>query len=678
MADLSDSVTLLTGVGPKRIQALKELGIATIHDLLYHFPFRYEDLKVKDLNEISDQEKVTLKGIVVATPILTRFGPNRNRLVVRLLVQQQVVIVTFFNQPWLKDRFVPDQEIAIFGKWDQRRQSMTGMKIFTAQGDDHGMDAIYSVNKGIHQGVLIKLIKEAFDKYKTLIPESVPASIRAHYRLLNEQQIVGQMHFPKDNAEAKAARRSAIFREFFLFECKIQRLRGIERSVGNGVALHYQLPAVQEFISKLPFELTHGQKQAVNEIAKDMKSPHQMNRLLQGDVGSGKTVVAAIAMFSAITAGYQTALMVPTEILATQHFEKLSALFATMDVKTALLTGSTPTKARTQILEALRTGKINVLIGTHALIQDTVNFKNLGFVVIDEQHRFGVDQRKKLREKGIAPDVLMMTATPIPRTLAITTYGEMDVSSIREMPQGRLPVKTSWVKNKQSEQVQTFLAGQLAHKNQAFVISPLIEESETMDLKNAQALYETYVTAFEPKYKVALLHGQMNNADKNAIMTAFSQDEIQILVSTTVVEVGVDVPNATVMIIYDADRFGLSQLHQLRGRVGRGVKQAYCILIADPKNDIAVQRMTAMVATNDGFELSEKDLELRGPGDVFGAKQSGLPDFKVGDPVADFNVLQAAQIEAQQIFSTDPDLDLPDHQGLKTYLRHFGAIEQLD
>ncbi|MCH4170530.1 MAG: ATP-dependent DNA helicase RecG [Lactobacillus sp.] len=678
MADLSDSVTLLTGVGPKRIQALKELGIATIHDLLYHFPFRYEDLKVKDLNEISDQEKVTLKGLVVATPILTRFGPNRNRLVVRLLVQQQVVIVTFFNQPWLKERFVADQEIAIFGKWDQRRQSMTGMKIFTAQGDDQGMDAIYSVNKGIHQGVLIKLIKEAFDKYKTLIPESVPASIRAHYRLLNEQQIVGQMHFPKDNAEAKAARRSAIFREFFLFECKIQRLRTIERSLDNGLALHYQLPAVQEFISKLPFELTNGQKQAVNDIAKDMKSPHQMNRLLQGDVGSGKTVVAAIAMFSAITAGYQTALMVPTEILATQHFEKLRALFATMDVKTALLTGSTPTKARTQILAELRTGKINVLIGTHALIQDPVNFKNLGFVVIDEQHRFGVDQRKKLREKGIAPDVLMMTATPIPRTLAITTYGEMDVSSIKEMPQGRLPVKTSWVKNKQSERVKTFLAGQLANQNQAFVISPLIEESETMDLKNAQALYETYVTEFEPQYKVALLHGQMNNADKNAIMAAFSQNEIQILVSTTVVEVGVDVPNATVMIIYDADRFGLSQLHQLRGRVGRGAKQAYCILIADPKNDTAAERMAAMVATNDGFELSEKDLELRGPGDVFGAKQSGLPDFKVGDPVADFNVLQAAQIEAQQIFSTDPALDLPDHQALKIYLRHFGAIEQLD
>lgn len=676
--DLMDSVTVLEGVGPKRAQSLSSLGIQTIYDLLYYFPFRYEDLQIKDLTEITDQEKVTLKGMIVAEPVLARFGPHKNRLSVRLLIQRQVIIVTFFNQPWLKDKFIPDQEIAIFGKWDQRRRSLTGLKIFTPKVDEHGMDAIYSVNKNIRQNTLVKLIKSAFTEYQNVLVESVPAPIRAHYRLMSEAQIIAGMHFPKDLKQAKLARRSAIFREFFLFECRIQQLKYQEQLSEQGLKLQYDLTAVQEFIQKLPFELTKAQKKVVNEIARDMKRPQQMNRLLQGDVGSGKTVVAAIALFSAVTAGYQSALMVPTEILATQHYEKLKKLFDTMTVKTALLTGSTSAKERRQIYADLAHGRINILIGTHALIQENVTFKNLGFVVIDEQHRFGVNQRKKLREKGLHPDVLMMTATPIPRTLAITTYGEMDVSTIDQLPAGRKSIQTSWVKSNQVTQVKTFLTQQLQTHSQVFVISPLIEESESMDLKNAEALYDAYVADFEPTYQVALLHGQMPNNEKNEIMTAFSENKIQVLVATTVVEVGVDVPNATVMVIYDADRFGLSQLHQLRGRVGRGQKQAYCILVADPKNEIAVARMQAMVETNDGFALSEKDLELRGPGDVFGSKQSGLPEFKVGDPVTDFNTLQAAQIEAQQIFSTDPGLKQTVYQALRYFLTHYQPLTQLD
>lgn len=666
--DLTDPITVLDQVGQKRQQALSRLGIETIYDLLYYFPFRYEDLQAKDLNEIADQEKVTLKGVVVAAPILNRFGPNKTRLIVRLLIQQQVILATFFNQPWLKDKFVPDTEIAIFGKWDQRRRSLTGLKVFAAKTDQQGMGAVYSVNKGIRQNTLVQLIHQAYTLYAGLLVESVPAPIQKHYRLLNEASIVGQMHFPKNPEEAQAARRSATFREFFLFECRIQQLRQQNRSDNAGLRLHYQLAAVQDFIGKLPFELTAAQKKVVNEIARDMQHPSRMNRLLQGDVGSGKTVVAAIAMFSAVTAGYQAALMVPTEILATQHYEKLKPLFATETVTTALLTGATPAKERRQIYADLAAGRINILIGTHALIQETVHFKKLGFIVIDEQHRFGVNQRQRLREKGGTPDVLMMTATPIPRTLAITTYGEMDVSTIDSLPAGRLPIKTRWLKNRQSEQIFKFLQQQLANGRQAFVISPLIEESETMDLKNAEALFATYQAQFEPNYHVALLHGKMANADKNAVMQAFSQNDIQILVATTVVEVGVDVPNATVMVIYDADRFGLSQLHQLRGRVGRGVDQAYCLLVANPKNELAVARMQAMVDTNDGFVLSEKDLELRGPGDVFGLKQSGLPEFQVGNPVTDFNVLQVAQTEAQQIFSTDPELSRPENAPLRIYL----------
>ncbi|WP_416354142.1 ATP-dependent DNA helicase RecG [Agrilactobacillus fermenti] len=677
MLKLSDSVETLSGVGAKRVTALNSLGIFTINDLLFYFPFRYDDLKVKSLAEVTDQEKITLKGTVIAAPILNRFGPNKNRLIVRLLVEHQVVIVTFFNQPWLKDRFIPDTVVAVFGKWDQRRRGLTGMKFFSPKGDND-LAGIYSVNKNIRQSTLIKLVKLAFEKYQSVIGNLVPIDIRQRYRLLDDREIITGMHFPKTAAEVKAAHRSAVFREFFVFECRMQAMRQKERQGNQGLSLKYQLAAVQDFIHELPFELTQAQKRVVNEIAADMKRPYQMNRLLQGDVGSGKTIVAAIALFSAVTAGYQAALMVPTEILATQHFEKLQPLFAKMNVVTTLLTGATTNKNRRKIDENLVQGRVNILIGTHALIQESVHFKNLGFVVIDEQHRFGVNQRKALREKGLHPDVLMMTATPIPRTLAITTYGEMDVSTIDQLPSGRKPIKTYWLKNNQDQQAFAFVRRQLVQHNQAFVISPLIEESETMDLKNAELLYERYREAFAPEYEVALLHGQMSNDDKNTVMAAFAKNEVQILVATTVVEVGVDVPNANTMIIYDADRFGLSQLHQLRGRVGRGQQQAYCLLVAQPKNEVAVARLQAMTETNDGFVLSEKDLELRGPGDVFGQKQSGLPDFQIGDPVADFNVLQVAQTEAQQIFVDDPSLSKAEHQTLRTFLKTTIDLKRLD
>ncbi len=671
MISLNDSVMVLPGVGPKRLTALNQLGISTIKDLLYYFPFRYEDLSAKDLAHVTDQEKVTLKGTVVADAVVARFGPHKTRVNVRLLIDNTVVMVTFFNQPWLKDKFEAGDEVAVYGKWDAQRHSLVGMKLIASQQKCQSNDyqPIYTVNKAIKQKTLVQLIKVAYDKYHPLLKDVVPLSLRQRYRLMDEQQLVRAMNFPTSSREAKLARRSAVFREFFLFQLHIQYLKKYNEKAQKGLQLNYDLAAVKKFIASLPFELTDAQKRVVNEICHDMHRPYHMNRLLQGDVGSGKTVVAAIAMFAAVTAGYQAALMVPTEVLAEQHWQNLTKLFAPEHVTVQLLTGTVTGKQRREALANIADGRANIIIGTHALIQEAVSFHKLGFVVIDEQHRFGVNQRRILREKGQDPDVLMMTATPIPRTLALTTYGEMDVSDIDEMPKGRLPVKTIWIHHNEVPQQLAFIRQQLATGHQAFVITPLITESEKLDLQNAQTLYEQMKTYFGDQFKVALLHGQMSDEEKETVMQEFVDDKVQLLVSTTVVEVGVDVPNATVMMIYDADRFGLAQLHQLRGRVGRGKAQAYCILVADPKNQTGIERMQIMTKTHNGFVLSQKDLEMRGSGDIFGSRQSGLPKFKVGDPVTDINALVTARDAVQMILMEDPHLQQPQHRNMYNYLQ---------
>lgn len=663
---LSDAVTKLTGVGPKTAIALDNLGITTVKDLLYYFPFRYDDLQVRPLNELVDQEKALFKGKVISEPVLSYFGPHKARLSVRLLIDQVVVMITFFNQPWLKDHFEPDQEVAVYGKWQAAQKRAIGLKV--VQQRQNELDPIYSVNRNISQKKLVRLIKTAYQDYHQLITDVVPFTIRRHYRLLDDQSLVRQMHFPKTKQESQAARRTAIFREFFLFEARVVQLRTAHQQPDQGVSLTYQLPALKDFIATLPFELTPAQKRVENEICADLKSSRHMNRLLQGDVGSGKTVVAAIAMFAAVTAGYQVALMVPTEILAEQHFQKLKHLFAKMHVTTALLTSSLKSAEREATLLAIRQGRVNIIIGTQALIQPSVVFKKLGFIVIDEQHRFGVNQRRQLREKGERPDVLAMTATPIPRTLAITTYGEMDVSTIDELPAGRRPIKTLWLRLNEANRAFNLVEQQLAQGDQAFVVAPLISESDQVNLKNAKHLYEQLQAYFDQRYRVALLHGQMSAEQKETTMTAFSQGKINVLVATTVVEVGVDIPQANIMLIYNADRFGLATLHQLRGRVGRGNRQAYCFLLADPKNEVAVKRMEIMTKTNDGFQLAEADLRLRGQGDVFGEKQSGLPEFRLGDPVADNRILLVAHQVVVQLFQQDPQLAQESHLRLKQYL----------
>lgn len=664
---LTDSVTVLPGVGPKRESALADLGITTIESLLTHFPFRYQDLRVKALNEIADQEQVTLKGIVAAPPTLARFGRKKSRLNFRLLIDQDVIPVTFFNQPWLKDSIEVEAPVMIYGRFDAARKQLNGIKIL-GNGKADPMASVYPSNAGIRQKTIQQLVTAAWEQYHDQIQNLIPAPIMRHYRLLDRAQMIHDMHFPKTLKAAQAARRTAKFEEFFRFQMQLQLLKRHDQTQA-GTAINFDNSKLQAFIQTLPYELTDAQKRVVNEICADMKRPHRMNRLLQGDVGSGKTVVAAICMYAAITAGFQAALMAPTEILAEQHANNLQALFQDLPVNIVLLTGSTKTAARKQLLPRLADGEVNLIVGTHALIQDGVDYHKLGLVIVDEQHRFGVAQRQALRQKGDQPDVLAMTATPIPRTLAITSYGEMDISVIDELPAGRKPIATRWIKNAQIDSAVQFVLSELAAGHQAYVVTPLIEESEAVDMKNAQAIYERFSAYFAPHYQVGLLHGRMKNDEKDIVMSAFKDNQYQVLVATTVIEVGVDVKNATVMMIYDADHFGLAQLHQLRGRVGRSDQQSYCLLIADPKNKNGVDRMRVMTETNDGFVVSQKDLELRGAGDVLGKKQSGLPEFKVADPIADITMLSVAQDEAKKLTETPHWQQDPDNASLVAYLK---------
>lgn len=664
---LTQAVTALAGVGKKRQDALAELGITTIESLLTYYPFRYEDVQERQLSEIQDQEKVTLKGTVVSPAVMSRFGYKKTRLQFRMMQNHDVFQVSFFNQPYLKDKVVLAEEIVVYGKWDAKRKALTGMKIF-GSGKQDSFAPVYHVSKQIRQTTLQELIKQGFLQYGEQIEEILPIQLIEKYRLMARKQAIYAMHFPTNMEEYKKAKRRVVFEEFFLFQMKLQGLKQAEKAEVNGLALSYDSQLLKSFIKQLPFELTAAQKRVTNEICADLKSPKHMQRLLQGDVGSGKTIVAALALYATTTAGFQGALMVPTEILAQQHMESFVTLFDQMDITIALLTGSTKSKERKEILTELKNGTIDILIGTHALIQEDVDFAYLGLVITDEQHRFGVNQRKILREKGWKPDVLFMTATPIPRTLAITAYGEMDVSVIDELPKGRIPIETRWVRPPQLETVLEWAKKEMAKGHQMYVICPLIEESEMLDVQNAQKIYEDLQSFFEPTFAVGLLHGRMKPTEKEQIMEQFKENELQILVSTTVIEVGVNVPNATLMVIIDADRFGLAQLHQLRGRVGRGASASYCILVANPKNEVGKERMKVMTETTNGFIVSERDLALRGPGEIFGQRQSGLPEFLIADIVEHANVLEVAKKEAEWLWKQSNWQVVPSYHALANYL----------
>ncbi|MEK5425562.1 ATP-dependent DNA helicase RecG [Cytobacillus sp. FSL R7-0680] len=673
---LSDKVDHIKGLGQSAADNLKDMGITTVGDLIEYLPFRYEDYRLKDLSEIKHEERITVEGKVHSQPTLSFYGRKRSRLTFRVLVDHYLIQVIAFNQPYLKKQIELNDTVTITGKWDQHRQTITLGKLSKGEvTQTNAFEPVYAVKGKVTVKSLRRYIKHALDQYGHDIVETLPSEYIGAYRLMAREKAIRTLHYPDTPEMLKQARRRLVYEEFFYFQLKIQALRKIERESSAGVNIDYDLQRLKSFIDTLPFELTGAQKRVVNEILFDMKSNYRMNRLLQGDVGSGKTAVAAIMLFAANSAGYQGALMVPTEILAEQHAESLAMMFANYPIRIERLTSSVKGKKRRELLAELEAGNIDIVIGTHALIQTEVVFKKLGLVITDEQHRFGVEQRRVLRQKGENPNVLFMTATPIPRTLAITAFGEMDVSIIDEMPAGRKVIETYWAKLDMLERVLGFMEKELRGGQQAYVICPLIEESEKLDVQNAIDVHTILMQYFQDRYKVGLMHGRLHPDEKEDVMKKFSDNQTQVLVSTTVVEVGVNVPNATMMLIYDADRFGLATLHQLRGRVGRGDKQSYCILLADPKSEVGKERMRIMTETNDGFVLSEKDLELRGPGDFFGRKQSGLPEFKVADMVHDYRALEVARNDATQLIQTDSFWYEKKYQILRDYLRDNGVLE---
>ena len=663
--NLHQPLSVLPGIGPKSAEKYKKLGIETVEDLLLYFPFRYEDFKSKNVLDLEDGEKAVVSGIVSTPANVQYYGYKRNRLRFTIKQRELVLAVSFFNQPYLADKIELGQTVAVFGKWDKAKGALTGMKLLAQVEDD--LQPVYRLSQGVSQSALVKVIKTAFEVgLDQLLEENLPQILMDKYHLLSRRQAVRAMHFPKDLEEYKQALRRVKFEELLFFQLQLQVLKEENRSVGQGIVLDWDKKKLKALQAKLPFTLTEAQERSLNEILADMRSPYHMNRLLQGDVGSGKTVVAGLAMYAAVTAGKRAALMVPTEILAEQHLQSLTSLFPSLRI--LLLTGSLKAAERRERLELIQTGQVDLIVGTHALIQEGVHFHDLGLVSIYEQHRFGVAQRRILREKGQNPDVLMMTATPIPRTLAITAFGDMDVSIIDQMPAGRKEIITRWVKHQQLNLVLDWLVKEIQKGSQAYVISPLIEESEALDLKNAIALEEELIAYFGDRARIALLHGKMKGEEKEAIMQAFKQGEIDLLVSTTVIEVGVNVPNATVMIIMDADRFGLSQLHQLRGRVGRGDKQSYAVLVANPKTESGKRRMKIMTETTNGFVLAEEDLKLRGSGEIFGTRQSGIPEFQVANLIEDYPILEEARKVAVQVVATPNWREHPDWHCLSLHL----------
>ncbi len=690
---LDTPIEYLKGVGPARAEILKkELQVHTFGELIALFPFRYIDRsKFLAIREIRDDSGfVQLRGRITR---IAEAGPPRAKRLIATVTDGtgELDLVWFQGQKWVLDKLKQGQEYVLFGKparfggrWNIAHPELElpqdipppiGESFRPLYGSSEKLKAKGLDSKGISRLMKTLILSERFH-----IPENLPAEILANLKLMSRQDAFVHVHFPSDPETLQKARARLKFEELFFIQLRLlkQKYQRIHKAdghvfgnVGEYLNTFYKL--------HLPFKLTGAQKQVIREIRADLGSGKQMNRLLQGDVGSGKTLVALMTMLIALDNGYQACLMAPTEILAAQHFATISRLLSGMNVRTALLMGSTRSNDRRKIHESLRDGSLQILIGTHALLEEEVQFSNLGFVVIDEQHRFGVAQRARLWEKNVkTPHVLVMTATPIPRTLAMTLYGDLDNSVIDEMPPGRKPVITSHAFESKRLTLFGFLKKKIAEGRQVYIVYPLIQESATLDLKNLMEGYDAVVREFPlPEYAVSIVHGQMKARDKEFEMQRFIKQETQILVATTVIEVGVDVPNASVMVIENAERFGLSQLHQLRGRVGRGADQSYCILMTSDKLGAdARKRIQTMVSTTDGFKIAEADLQLRGPGDLEGTQQSGILDLKIADIVQDEKILKYARNLAMDIINEDPALESARYERLNKHLQHIGRNEQ--
>ncbi len=651
-----DKLSKVKGIGPKTELLLNKLGIYEIDDLVTHYPFRYDVLRRTDLKNVTDPEqKIVVDGKVESIPLVIRFRGGANKLNFRLSTPNGMVGVSIFGRAFLKQSLPIGEKIIVIGKYDSSKNIINASDIkFGVLTNQDKIESVYHSTSGLSQKILINAINNALMAYGNCINDNIPKYLLDKYNFLNKKTALNIVHNPPNYDKLKEASMRLKYEELFEFMFKINYLRESNKKNNAGVERKTD-KSIDEFVKKLPFELTNDQKAALDEIIKDLSSSTRMNRLLQGDVGSGKTIVAILAMYYNYLCGYQSALMAPTEILAIQHYNNMKELFKDTNVVVELLTGSITKKDKMPIYNDLKNGTINIIVGTHALIQEEVEYNNLGLVVTDEQHRFGVNQRSNLKNKGVKPDVLYMSATPIPRTYALTIYGDMDVSIIKEMPKGRLPVKTKVFNNKEMKDVYKLMEQELINKHQIYVIAPLIEENEELDLTNVYTLRDKMNLIFGNKYKIDIVHGKMKSKEKDLIMGEFKQNIVNILISTTVIEVGVDVSNATMMVIFDANRFGLSTLHQLRGRVGRSSLQSKCLLISDKEDE---KRLQIMETCNDGFVISEEDFKLRGSGDLFGTKQSGDMTFKIANLRIDYKILVQAKNDSKEyLLNHDYDND---------------------
>ena len=662
MVDLKKSVQYIKGVGPNNMLLLQKLGINTLEDLITFYPRTYEDRgKPKKIYDLVDGEEALIDVICASNMNVTRFA--KNKVMLKMLVRDDTgeCVLTWFNQTYLKDKFKLGERYQFYGKVNIKYGRVEMAKpVFDKDGLNKNTGKIipiYPLTYKLSQNKIRSIIENGLKEVSGKLEETIPEYILKSYNLEDINTAIKQIHFPNDFTEYNKARRRFVFEELLTVQLALSSLKSRYDKQIDGIEFNKNVK-MSDVINSLPFKLTRAQLKVLEEIDKDMESNKPMNRLLQGDVGSGKTIVSIVAAYKAAKSGYQSAIMAPTAILAEQHMQEFTKVLEPFGIRCELLQGGMRAKKRSEILENLKEGKIDVLIGTHALIVEDVEFKNLGLVVTDEQHRFGVRQRANIVSKGNNPDVLVMTATPIPRTLAIILYGDLDISIIDELPPNRKKIETYPVMKNMEHRVEEFIRKNVAEGRQAYVVCPLVEESEEYEnCKSVIELAEEYKTKIFPELKVEYLHGKMKQKEKDDIMRRFKDGEIQILISTTVIEVGVNVPNANTMVVYNAEHFGLAQLHQLRGRVGRGEYQSYCILIYDSNSKTTKERMKTMKETDNGFVVAEKDLEIRGSGEFFGTRQHGLPEFKIANLFEDVSILKEVQALAAKIEEIDPRLE---------------------
>ena len=666
MNDLSN----IKGLGPKTIEILKNININNMEDLVYYYPYRHEIVRLNDIKEAKDKDNVVIECIVDSVPLTRRFRANMTSLTFRAMSNKKMIAIMIFNRAFLKSQIKPGSIVTVIGKYDALKNTVIASDIKFERLQTGSIIPVYHLTTGLTSKALKKYIDEALTKFDNYI-DYVPDYLNERYNLISKKSAVNLIHNPKNEDEVKKALIKLKYEELFQFMFKINYLKEMNKESKIGYLRNVDPEDVNEFIRSLPFELTADQDKAIEEIYKDMTSSKRMNRMLQGDVGSGKTIVSVIAAYINYLGKYQTALMAPTEVLAYQHYESIKNILMGTDIRIDILSGSMKKKEKDEVVEKLKNGKIDFIIGTHALLSDNVIFKNLGLVITDEQHRFGVNQRASLKNKGLLPDVLYMSATPIPRTFALTIYGDMDISNIKTKPKGRKEIKTIIKSEKELVQVYDMMKSEIDKHHQVYIVSPLIEDSEVIDLTTVNEIKRNIELYFNKTVKSAILHGKLSKQDKDKIMNEFKEGKIDVLISTTVIEVGIDVKNATMMIIYDAERFGLATLHQLRGRVGRNEYDCTCILIGDE----SCERLKVLCESNDGFYITEKDYEMRGEGDLFGVKQSGDMSFKIANLHEDMKILLQARDDSKEFFNQNKDNNFENY---KEYAKIINELTKLD